>query len=277
MLERRKEKFEIVRTRDEEDVKNGDYVFDIGGVHNKETNRFDHHQPGGAGERDGVEYSSFGLVWEKFGVEICGDPKSAAHVERKLVMPVDAFDNGLDLVLNKYKISPYYIQHFFLSMRLTWREEFDHPEVNNSAMFLKCVEIAKKILEREIVQAQDAHLAEESVVSIYNGTSDKRIIVLDKNYPYEYTLNNFPEPLFVIYPRKSDNTWGVRAVRPDPKIFKNRKNLPKSWAGLRDRELQKITGVSDAVFCHRALFLAVTESQEGAIKLAELAILEPCN
>ncbi len=42
--------------------------------------------------------------------------------------------------------------------------------------------------------------------------------------------------------------------------------------GLRDEELQKITGVEDAVFCHKGLFLAVSKSKEGAVKLAELAL-----
>jgi len=41
---------------------------------------------------------------------------------------------------------------------------------------------------------------------------------------------------------------------------------------LRDKELQKVTGVADAIFCHRSLFLAVVKSKEGAIKLAELTL-----
>ena len=54
--------------------------------------------------------------------------------------------------------------------------------------------------------------------------------------------------------------------------FKNKKDLPVSWAGLKDADLQKVTGVSDAVFCHRGLFLAVAKSKEGAIKLAQIAV-----
>src|SRR3989338_8586955 len=114
------------------------------------------------------------------------------------------------------------------------------------------------------------------VVSIYKNTQDKRIIVLDKKYPFEYTLHNFPEPLFVVYPRENDeggDTWGVKSVREDPKTFKNRKNFPKSWAGLRDEDLEKASGVLDAVFCHSGLFMAVAKSKEGAIKLAKLAIM----
>ncbi|MDR3519808.1 MAG: MYG1 family protein [Candidatus Pacebacteria bacterium] len=274
ILEKENETFEIKRTRDLKIIKNGDYVFDVGGVYNKETNRFDHHQVGGAGRRSSgegqvvVEYASFGLVWEKFGKIISGDERVVEIIDKRLAMPIDAFDNGLDLVENKYEVTPYYIQHLFFSMRPTWKEE----SLSKDTMFLKCVEIAKSVLAREIIQAQDALLAEELVISIYKNTSDKRIIVLDKHYPYEYVLNNFPEPLFAVYLKESDNSWQIKAIKENPKTFVNRKNFPKAWAGLRDEELENITGVKGAVFCHRGLFLAVAQTKEGAIKLAQIAV-----
>ena len=277
ILEKDNETFEVTRTRDPKIIKSGDYVFDVGGIYDKETNRFDHHQIGGAGRRASgegqvaIEYASFGLVWEKFGKVLTGDERVMEIIDNRLAMPIDAFDNGLDLVENKYEVTPYYIQHLFLSMRPTWKEE--DSAKSKDAMFLKCVEIAKGVLTREIIQAQDALLAEKLVIETYQSTVDKKIIVLEKNYPYEYTLNNFPEPLFVIYPREADNFWGVRAVKENPKTFVNRKNLPKSWAGLKAEELENITGVKGAVFCHRGLFLAVAQTKEGAIKLAELALL----
>ena len=55
-------------------------------------------------------------------------------------------------------------------------------------------------------------------------------------------------------------------------MFEDRMKLPAAWAGLRDEELAKVTGVPDAVFCHRALFLAVAKSKEGALALAKLAL-----
>ena len=132
--------------------------------------------------------------------------------------------------------------------------------------------MAKIILGREIIQMQDAVLAEESLMEVYKNSTDRRIIILDQNYPFEYVLHNFPEPLFVVYPRKTDKSWGVKAVREDPKTFNNRKDFPKSWGGLRDEEMQKITGVPDALFCHHALYLAGAKSKEGAIKLAQIAV-----
>ena len=253
VLEKEGVKFEITRARNEEIIKNGDYVFDVGGVYDAETNRFDHHQKGGAGKRENsIEYSSFGLVWKKFGLKLTGSEEITELIDEHLVAPVDAFDNGFDLVENKYDISPYFIQHFFISMRPTWAEK----DISNDKMFLKSVEIAKEILSREIMQAKDTFLAKERIISIYQNATEKRIIILDESYPYENILNNFSEPLFVVY----------------PKTFKSRKDFPSLWGGLQNEELQKISGVQDAVFCHKGLFMAVAKSKEGAIKLAQIAV-----
>jgi uncharacterized UPF0160 family protein len=270
VLEKRGEQFEIIRTRDEETIKNGDYVFDVGGIYDAKKNRYDHHQKGGAGKREnGIEYSSFGLVWEHFGMELCKNEEVLEIIDNKLAAPVDAFDNGFDLVENKHKISPYFIEHFFLAMRPALREK----DADNYEMFLESVRIAKEILSREIIHVEDAIISEQKIEAIYKKTEDKRILVLDEHFHDEEILNKFSKTLFVVYPRPADNLWGIRAVRKDSKTFKNRKNFPKNWAGLRDEELQKVTGVEDAVFCHKGLFLAVAKSKEGAIKLAELALL----
>ena len=151
----------------------------------------------------------------------------------------------------------------------TWKE----TDVNIDEVFLKCVEIAKGILIREIIQTKDMVEAEQEVRSAYNSAADKRIIVLDKNYPFEYILSNFPEPLFAVYPRKTGGTWGAKAIKSDIKTFNNRKDFPKSWGGLNDEKLQKVSGVADAVFCHRALFLAGAKSKEGAVALAQKALI----
>lgn len=268
LMERRGESFEIIRTRDPEVINEGDYVFDVGGVYNADQNRFDHHQKDFEEKRkEGIFYSSFGLVWKKFGEELSGI-KEVSLIEEKLVIPIDANDNGFDLVENKYEIAPYCVENFFYSMRPSWSEE----NLKDDEMFFKSVEIAKIILSREIIRAKDFILAEEKIKIDYENAKDKRIIILEKDYSHDTILNKFPEPLFVIYPRTDGVSWAVRAVRDDPKSFKNRKNFPNDWSALRDEELQKVTGVKDAIFCHRALFLAVAKSKEGAIKLAELAL-----
>jgi uncharacterized UPF0160 family protein len=269
LFEKQGKAFEMIRTRDEAEIELADIVFDVGGIYDESKNRFDHHQVGGAGKRNGgIEYASFGLVWKKFGEELAGSKEAQEFLDQKLAAPIDAFDNGFDLVTNKFSnISPYYLQHIIFTMHPTWREEQNHDEI-----FKKAVEFAKEVLKREIIQTKDSQLAEKEIKAIYEQTKDKRIIVLDQNYPAQYVLHDFPEPLFIIYPRSTNNYWGVKTVRTDPKTFNNRKNLPSTWAGLRDEELQNITGVPDAVFCHKALFLVVAKTREGAIKLAEVAL-----
>lgn len=268
ILEKDNKNFEVIRTRDEEIIQSGDYVFDVGGIYDAEKNRFDHHQKGGAGKREnGIEYSSFGLIWQKFGEKFCGSEKVANILDKKLITPIDAGDNAINLFETTTETFPYLIQTMFSAMRPTWQET-----VTKDEMFLRSVEIAKEVLAREIVQARALVEAEELVMEIYNNTSDKKIIVLDDGYPIDYILSKVPEPFFAVYPRKTTEDWGVVAIKNNPNTFTNRKDLPASWAGLRDAELQKVTRVPDAVFCHRGLFLAVAKSKEGAIKLAQIAL-----
>lgn len=269
LLERKGESFEVARTRDPEIIETGDYVFDVGGIYDKQLNRFDHHQRGGAGKREnGIEYAGCGLVWKKFGTELCGSQKVADLIDERLFAPIDAGDNGISIMEKKFDTSPYLIQDIFSAISPTWKEKNSNIDIDK--VFSKCVIMAKEILSREIVHAKDADLAFQLVTSIYNNTEDKRILVLDKDYPEE-VFQNFPETLFVVYPR-TDEKWGARAVKDDSGSFKNKKDFPKSWAGLRDNEIAQVSGVENAVFCHRALFLAVAKSKEGAVKLAQIAV-----
>src|SRR3989338_4232006 len=185
--------WEIIRTLDFEIIETGDYVFDVGGVHDEKTNRFDHHQKGGAGNRAfgevSIEYAAFGLVWRKFGIELTGSNEAAEFIDKHLVSPIDAHDNGFDLVEKKFEVFPYLIQDFFRVMRPTWRE----TDSQIDQMFSKSVLMAKKILLREIIHAQDTILSNQSIISIYNDTEDKRTIVFDKDYPSSEILNTLPE------------------------------------------------------------------------------------
>jgi uncharacterized UPF0160 family protein len=284
LLEKRGETFEIIRTRDVEIIKGGDYVFDVGGVYDPETNRFDHHQVGGAGRRtldrvEGeagaslqitIEYSSFGLVWKKFGIELCGSQKVADMIDQKLVSPIDANDNGIDLYKNNFEnVRPYTISDVLSIFSGTALEDMDKDK-----QFLKALVWAKEILQREIKKTNDQIEVIKIIQDFYNNSEDKRLIVIDKpkvsRYEIWEALQDFKEPLFVVYGEYE--SWSVVAMRKERDSFGNRKNFPESWAGLQNQELQKVTGVSDSIFCHRNLFLAVAKTKEGAIKLAQIAV-----
>ena len=89
---------EITRTRDEAIIAKGNIVIDVGGIYDESKDRFDHHQTEGAGKREnGIPYSSLGLVWKKYGKNICGSEKVANHLDAQLVQPIDAGDNGVEI------------------------------------------------------------------------------------------------------------------------------------------------------------------------------------
>lgn len=258
---------QIVRTRDEEIIKTGDIVFDVGNVYDPETNRFDHHQAEGAGVREnGIPYASFGLVWKKWGREICGSEEAATIVDKKIVQSVDAGDNGYSIFDYKQEdVNLYTLNALVSSFGATWKEEEKYDDV-----FLEVVDIAEKVLRREIKLAQDKVEAIPLVEEAYQKSEDKRIVLLEEYYPWNDVISSHDDVIYVVSPNKEKNMWRVNAVQTD--LFVNKKDLPNEWAGLRSEELERISGVSGALFCHRKLFMAAANNKEGAIQLAKKAI-----
>jgi len=269
ILEKRGESYQVIRTRDPKIIASGDYVFDVGGEYDKERNRFDHHQVGGAGKYNSdIPYAAVGLVWKRYGEELCGASAIAGRIEEKLVMPIDADDNGINLCEFKSDIAPYRLQEFFYAFRPTWQEGL--VEKNYNERFLQCVVFAKELFQREIIIARSFEESKALFEKDYNRAIDKRIIELSAEYTWEGLAPEYKDTLFVIYPRLG--CFRVGAVSVKRFSFQNRKDLPASWAGLRGVDLQAVTGVSDAIFCHNGRFLAVAKSIEGARALAKLAL-----
>lgn len=260
-------KVQVIRTRDPEWFKKGDYVYDVGGEYDPSRNRFDHHQKGGAGKRDnGVPYAAFGLVWKAYGDKICGSKEVADKIEEHLVQAIDSHDNGINTYKTEGPVEPYLIESIFSAFRPSFKEEEDYDKP-----FTKLVSFSKEFLERKIKKTKDALEAEVFIRKYYDDAKDKRLVVIEGDYPWSSVLKDYPEPLFVVW--KRGDVWRVGCVRKEEDSFENRKSLPESWAGLRDEELAKVTGVPDATFCHNGRFLAVAKSKEGAIALAQKALL----
>ncbi len=261
-------KVRVLRTRDQKIINAGDYVVDVGGTYDPDKKRFDHHQVGGAGNRqNGIPYAAFGLVWKEYGEKIAGSKEVADIIDQRLVSPIDALDNGVSIAKEVFpEIRPYDISSVVGAMNPKWDE--DSSKIDS--IFIRVVSIAKMILQREIKSAQAVIDSQKVVTDTYHNTSDKRLIVLDRDYDWEYVLQKFPEPLYVVFPK--DDNWRVKAVRAHATGFENKKDLPVAWGGKTFGDLAHITGVADAVFCHNKRFLASARSKEGALKLAQIAL-----
>ncbi len=267
-----KGRMKIIRTRDPKKIAKADYVVDVGNVHDSKINRFDHHQEGGGGQRaNGVSYAAFGLVWKHYGEKIGGTKKAAEIIENRLVLPIDAHDNGEGKLAEMLPgVFPYTINEIVDALNLTSDETKKNRKVVDEA-FLKSVAIAKELLVREIKWIGARLEAEAVLKQSFIEAKDKRIIVVEGSVPVEEYFSSYPEPLFIVY-QYSDGDWAARAVRQAPRLFESRKLFPESWAGKRDKELAEITGAPDAVFCHNKRFMVIAKSKEGALKLANIAL-----
>lgn len=266
-------RIKIIRTRDQALIDKADFVADVGGVYDPEKNRFDHHQIGGAGERENtIPYASFGLVWKKYGEELCGSKEVALLIDQKLVQPIDANDNGIDITKNLFEgIISYRVQDIFHIFSPTWQES----KTNNQA-FLEMVNLAKQILKREIIWTKDFVNLKKTVKDAYEKTENKKLVIFDNYAPREdrtIILSEYEEPLYFVFPNKDGSNWRLVAVIKNKESFLSRKPLPKSWAGKREQKLEEASGVEGAFFCHNSLFMVATKTKEGALKLAEKALL----
>ncbi|HYC34229.1 MAG TPA: MYG1 family protein [Candidatus Paceibacterota bacterium] len=262
--------FKLIRSRDEEVMKPADIVVDTGRIYDPLQLRFDHHQEGGAGARDnGIQYAAFGLVWKEFGEKVCGSKEIAERVDRAFVAVIDAHDNGMDLSKAlREDITDFNVSGLISSFNPTFLEEENHDEI-----FLEMVDLAIRILKRQIAIALSIVEGGKIFMASYEAAEDKRLVVLDRHLnknSWQEFVEKLPEVLFVVLPYGS--TWALRAVRKDLASFDNRKNLPNEWAGKAGEELEKITGVSGAMFCHNKLFVANAKTKEAALALAKLAL-----
>lgn len=266
----------IIRTRDPEIFKKGDYVYDVGGENDPERNKFDHHQKGGGGKREnGIPYSSFGLIWKKYGEQICKNKEVADYIEKKIVMPIDAKDTGVDISKMIFKdVFPYSVENIFLSEHPTWKEN----NTNIDKIFKNQVKKIIPLLKREIKIAEDDIDGINELLESYNKSEDKRVIISENDFPrylLQDTLSKLPEPIYLVYPSSKSSTWKVEAIKKSPETMESRKPFPDSWRGFlnEDPKAKDIIGIEGIIFTHPTGFYAQVKYKENAIRLAEKALI----
>jgi uncharacterized UPF0160 family protein len=83
-----------------------------------------------------------------------------------------------------------------------------------------------------------------------------------------------PQVLYALFPETDEpgSKWRIRAVSKENGGFQNRKDLPDAWKGVRDEELDKVTGIPGGVFVHAAGFIGGNKTFEGALAMAQKAL-----
>jgi uncharacterized UPF0160 family protein len=254
-------------------------VVDVGGVYEASANNFDHHQPDfDTSRNDGSPLASFGLVWAAWGAVVCAEETGedegvaatiAERVDRRIGVFLDAVDVGA-LVVETRVGANWLLAHAYDLTDVVgdWNPDAQADVATFDAAFEEAVHWACGVLRRHIAVTQ-RELAAAHVVSAADDGSP--LLVLEQAVPW--IGHTAAHHLMVVCPG-SDGHWNARAVPSDMSRFESRVLFPASWAGLRDAELASVSGVRDAVFCHRGRFVAVAQTREGALALAREALAQ---
>ena len=251
-----------------EELDDGVIVYDIG------FGKFDHHQKGGNGSREnGVPYAALGLIWKEFGHKLVADTCNPDLIwnliDRDLIQGVDATDNG---VMPK---ADYPAQSMSLSLAVSsFNPTWDSTESADEC-FVKAVAFAEIVFDNTLANAISKAKAQKIVDDAIE-CSEGHILVLDQFVPWQEFIfsseNEKAEDIqFVVFPsNRGGFNW--QCVPDALGSFGQRKSVPTEWKGLRDLELQKVTGVTTASFCHPAGFIGGADTLEDALALAKLAV-----
>ena len=265
---------EIIRTRDEELLKTCDIVSDVG------NGKYDHHHVDKIRRENGIPYCGFGLLWRDFGISYINakfpdlsnlkeQQEVAEKVDTILIQQIDAQDNGVDVMTSQVPIMT--LCDIIYTFIPTGAGE---DEIEKG--FFEAVEFAKKILYKTTKKFVDSYENYRMIKNEFKkqNVQQSHILVLEKSVPWKDTileLDRNENVLYVVY-QDVTGAWCTQTVPKEANSFAARKDLPKTWGGLHNDDLSKLTGIENCTFCHPALFICGNKSKEGAISMAQVAV-----
>jgi len=252
---------QIVRTRDPQVMAQCEYVCDVGGIYNPEIKRFDHHQKEYQGH-----LSSAGMVLLYLKDKDIISDKGYNFFQNNLIAGVDAHDNGVAPLLPG--ISTY---SNIISSFVPIRHDSSAEEQNLA--FMEAFYFAHDYLSR--IWQKHSYVQSCAKIVADKMQSQSEYLFFEQPMPWMeafFELQGIDHVAkFVIMP--SGKHWKLRGIPPsldDP--MQVRVPLPKEWAGLLGSDLQKITGIPGAVFCHKGRFISVWETSDDALQALDYVL-----
>lgn len=259
----------LIRLNEAEKEYEGKIVYDIGG------GIYDHHQMGGNGEREnGVKYAACGLIWKAFGKEVLKDIPDIDidfvwnMIDKNLIQFIDSNDNG-QLVTPTADYKYVHLASIIGANNPFWDEDVDSDD-----RFVEALKMAEIIFDRTVVSMTSKYKAKNLVDEAIENSKDG-IMVMDVFAPWKDFIQDSTNPKakeinYAVFPSNRGG-YSIYTVAVEKDSFESRKPLPEAWAGLRNEELQKVTGVKTARFCHNARFICTCDDFEDALTLAKMA------
>ena len=252
-------------------------IYDVGGAYDAEAQIFDHHQRPGPLRGDGQPFSSFGLIWTHYGhaylaaMKVPDGDIAAIHArfDAKFVLPIDLLDNGAVDPSVAGPLSDLTLPSLLGSLKPVFDDT--SPTADDDAFFA-ALPIARSFVEAQIRNSAAKARAQNIVLEAIAKAGASPILELPLGMPYRSALDlvEADHMLFVIHPRGDD--WTLNGIKLSSDTFAQRADLPAIWAGLSDADLEAASGVTGAKFCHNARFIAVANSRDAILKMAEIAV-----
>ncbi len=213
------------------------------------------------------------------------DPKELKIIFKKLylnfIQEIDGIDNGIPM----FEGEPSYRIHTHLSNRVknfnpNWMEEKTDKEVDE--MFLGALdyvgnEMVEKLVYYGTVWLPGRTIVDRAVQSRLQVHSSGKIIELERYCPWGEHLHELEkiygdlEIIYVLYSSR-ENDHRVVCVPVEPGSFVCRKFLHKKWRGIRDQNLEEVSGLKGINFCHQNGFIGGAKTRDCSLKMAVISL-----
>lgn len=247
----------LTRTRDLNIIHQSNISFDVGGIYNPDEGRFDHHQQSYQGP-----LSSAGMVlnWLESINRIPSNVTS--QLRSRIVDYVDDVDNG--------RVYPNPSVPCFSNIIDGYNHQCQSLEDFDLA-FVDASQFAKQFIQGLVLEFNETLRAESYIKEAMKRSKEAGTNLVELHEYIKWKTGYFKNggkdhpTEFIMFPTLQ-NTYQCVAIPPEENSFAQKRSFPKEWAGLVDADLAEISGVEDAIFCHKNLFLIVCKSREGIIK-----------
>lgn len=242
-----------IPSMEKNDLKNK-IIYDIG------FGEFDHHQKNRNGQRkNGIYYSSIGLLWKRFGkkylekIKVKNIDKTFEYIDNELIQYIDATDN-MQTEYIENKISPDFIK----LCNPEWNEN-----ISEEKAFINALKLADEFWNIYIKHAIAEVEAIEVILNKLEKTKDCYLI-LNNEMPYKKAMKKFNNNKikYIIFKSRREG-YDIRTVTDKCK-FK------KEIVQAKDINISRnLTRIKDLIYVDNNGKLCCTKTLKSAIKIIE--------
>lgn len=202
-------------------------------------------------------------------------------IYQSFIQEIDGIDNGVP----QFDGEPKYRINTHLSSRVKnfnpgWMDHKTHEEVDE--LFQKAKdyvgnEFADKVQYFGVSWLPARNLVEKAVEDRLKVHPSGEIMELERFCPWQEHLREIEREVggveikYVLFEGGSED-FRVQCVPVKEGSFVCRKFLNKKWFGIRDDELEKVSGIEGIKFCHATGFIGGAKTRDATLKMAEMSL-----